>query len=376
MTESLKRGYAADELKHDLIEKIRSGVLFPGEKLLSERKLATHYKISYMTVRRAIEELCLKGYVVRKPCRGLFVNEKFRNLSSARNRTIAFVAQDLYDGVVLKLLAAIEWRARRSGYFVLVCNSMLDTDIERGVLENLLHSNVSGVILFPIAGNRNVPAARALIASGIPVVTIDNIYADDRIDSIDCDNFDMGYKATEYLIRNGHTNIAHITVSEENFDHNYVAQKRMAGFRQALKDHNLECPAENILYLPWKYTCLPLAEIDLNNLGYEQARKILLRDSRPTAIFVMFDELASGVYRAAHDLGLAIPRDVSVIGINNIDLCDRLSPGLTTIAQPFKALGLRAVEILLMRSTPQSDRCIKEELLGILVPRGSVADIR
>lgn len=307
MKATLKSGYAADELKRDLVEKIRSGTLLPGEKILSERKLADAYRISYMTVRRAIEELADQGYITRKAHRGVFVNEKFRNLSSARNRTIAFVAQDLYDGVVIKLLAAIEWRARRSGYFVLVCNSMLDVTIEKGVLENLLHSNISGVILFPIAGNKNVAAARSLIAAGIPVVTIDNIYADDRIDSIDCDNFDMGYKATEHLIRNGHTNIAHITVSQENFRHNYVAQKRMEGFQQALKDHKLPCPRENIMYLPWEYTSLPLAEIDLDNLGYDQARKLLLRDNRPTAFFVMFDEIASGVYLAARNLGALRP---------------------------------------------------------------------
>ena len=374
MDGSLKSGYAADQLKKELMKKIKSGVLLPGEKILSERKLAEYYHISYMTVRRAVGELCGRGYLVRKPRRGVFVNENFRNLASARNRTIAFVTQDLYDGVVLKQLSAIEWRARRSGYFVLVCNSMLDVDIEKGTLENLMYSNVSGVILFPVA-SRNVPTARALVAAGIPVVTIDNIYADDQIDSIDCDNFDMGYKATEYLIQNGHVNIAHITVSKENFHQNYVAQRRMAGFCQALKDHGLECLPENILHLPWKYTRLPLAEIDLNSLGYEQARKALLRSDRPTAFFVMFDEIASGVYRAARELGIAIPRDLSVIGINNIDLCDRLSPGLTTIAQPFKALGARAVEILLMRSTPQSDKCIKEELLGTLVRRGSVAGI-
>lgn len=375
MQKDLKGNYAADKLKTDLIEKIRSGILPPGTKILSERKLAEVYQISYMTVRRALAELVQHGYIVREARRGVFVNKNFRNFSSTRNRTIAFVTQDLYDGVVLKLLSAIEWRARRSGYFVLVCNSMLDVNIERGVLENLLYSNVSGVILFPVAGNRNVASARNLIAAGIPVVTIDNIYADDDIDSIDCDNFDMGYKATEYLIKNGHVNIVHITVSRENFRCNYVAQKRMAGFRQAMKDHGLACSAENIMYLAWKYTNLPFAEIDLENLGYEQARKALLRTRRPTAFFVMFDEIAAGVYRAARDLELAIPRDVSVIGINNIDLCHQLSPNLTTIAQPFRALGIRAVEILLTRSVPQNIQCIKEELFGTLIIRNSVASL-
>ena len=61
MKATLKSGYAADELKRDLVEKIRSGTLLPGEKILSERKLADAYRISYMTVRRASEELAGQG---------------------------------------------------------------------------------------------------------------------------------------------------------------------------------------------------------------------------------------------------------------------------------------------------------------------------
>ena len=67
MNNSLKGGFAADDLKNDLIEKIKSGELQPGEKILSERKLAAAYGISYMTVRRAIDSLAKQGYVSREP---------------------------------------------------------------------------------------------------------------------------------------------------------------------------------------------------------------------------------------------------------------------------------------------------------------------
>ena len=101
--------------------------------------------------------------------------------------------------------------------------------------------------------------------------------------------------------------------------------------------------------------------------------KLLRRPDRPTAILALFDEIAVGIYHAARELGLKIPEDLSVIGINNTDLSNRLIPGLTSMAQPFRAVGLRAVDILVLHNKFHEENCIKDELLGTLVQRGSVA---
>ncbi len=371
--EKLSSGYAADALKKDLIAKIKSGELLPGDKLLSERKMALAYNISYMTVRRAVEELVTQGFVTRHPKRGSFVNHKFHNVSHAENLTFAFISQCICDGVFCELLAAIERRARQNNYMMIFCNSNMDVALEKSHLEEFLHSNVSGIILFPVCSNANRQVIQKLTNSGIPVVTIDNICAGDEGDSVDCNNFDLGYRATEHLIKFGHTNIAHITVARENFRTNYVAQRRMDGFLKAMEEHDLTVPAGNIQHLSWEYTSLPISEIDLDNLGYEQAMKLLRRPDRPTAIMALFDEIAVGVYHAARELGLKIPEDLSVIGINNTDLSNRLIPGLTTMAQPFRAVGLRAVDILVLHNKFHEENCIKDELLGTLVQRGSVA---
>ena len=276
--------------------------------------------------------------------------------------------------MIFSLLASIEKRARQYGYFVIVCNSALDVTIEKAALENILHTNISGVIIHPI-GNANKDTALSLVNYGIPVVSIDDIYTDVDIDSVTCDNVDLACKAVSHLIKNGHTNIAHITVSMENYRHNRVAQKRMEGFRNAMREHNLPIPPGNIMHLPWKYTSLPINEIDMNMMGYEQTLELLRRDDPPTAIFAVFDEIAPGIYHAAGDMGLRIPEDLSVIGVNNIDLCNRLAPGLTTMAQPFKVIGLRAVDILVMRNSEQCPGEISDELQGNLVQRGSVFNI-
>ena len=376
LKKNLKGGFAADDMKHDLVEKIKSGELQPGEKILSERKLAISYGISYMTVRRAIDALVKEGYVSREPHRGLFVSKKFRSISTVRNRTIAFVASELSGEVMSSLLCSIEQRARQYGYFVIVCNSVLDVTIERAALENIRHTNISGVIIHPINSIVNKAAALSLVNSGIPVVAIDDVYTDVGIDSVTCDNVDIAYKAVSHLIRNGHTNIAHITVSMENFRHNRVAQKRMEGFRNAMREHDLPILPGNITYLPWEYTSLPINEIDMNMIGYEQTLELLRRDNPPTAIFALFDEMAPGIYRAAAETGVRIPEDLSVIGVNNTDICDRLAPGLTTMAQPFKVIGLRAVDLLVMRSSEQTSGEIADELQGTLVQRGSVSAVR
>ena len=373
--EVLKGGYAADELKRDLISKIKSGALSPGEKLLSERKMAETYKISYMTVRRAIEELVEQGYITREPHRGSFVNEKFCNISATGGQTIAFISQTVYDGVFCELLTAVEKRARQNDYMLLFCNSNMDPTLEKAWVEKILHSNVAGVIIVPVQSDGNKAVVYKLINAGIPVVTIDNIYTDDGIDSVDCNNFDIAYRATEYLLQHGHTNIAHITVSRENFRQNYVAQQRMEGFCKAMSDYNIQVMPGNIQHLPWEYTSLPMNEIELNNLGYEQAMKLLCRENRPTAIFALFDEIAQGIYRAAHEMGINIPQDLSVIGVNNTEFCNRLHPGLTTMAQPFKAIGIRAVDIIVLHNKFQEVKCLKDELPGSLIKRGSVANL-
>lgn len=375
--DSLKGRSAADHMKKELIAAIRSGELRAGERILSERKLALQYKISYMTVHRAIEELVEAGYLVKEPRRGIFVRETFFAVGERSAKVLAFVALELNSEVIIELLTAAEKRARRYGYFLLVCNSVQDVAIERFHLQKLLTSNIAGVIFIPIGGNHNIDSVKQLNDNGVPVITIDNIYQDEQIDSIDCDNYDLGYKAASYLIENGHRNIAHITVSQENFRNNYVAQKRVEGFFAAMKEANIPCSNDNILFLPWEYTSLPIAEINLDNLGYEQARRLLLRKNPPTAISVAFDEIAWGVYRAAADLKVSIPQELSVIGINNTALSRRLVPGLTTLAQPFSTLGVRAVEILLGRNAGLLDReNIKEEFFGSLIVRGSVMRIQ
>ena len=373
--EVLKSGYAADGLKTDLISKIKSGELLPGEKLLSERKMAAAYNISYMTVRRAIGDLMQQGYITRIPNKGCFINKTYSNLTTNHNKTIAFITPEIYNGVFCELLRAVEKRARQNNYMLLFYNSNMDSTLEKAFLEKLLHSNIAGVIIYPVRSGVNIPTIRNLINAGIPVVTIDNIYTAPDIDSVDCNNFDLAYRATEHLINNGHTNIAHITVSKENFRQNYVAQRRMEGFLKALSDNNIKIPQGYIQHLPWEYTSLPMSEIDLNDLGYEQAVKLLTRSDRPTAIFALFDEIAQGIYHAAGELALTIPEDVSVIGINNTEFSTRLMPPLTTMAQPFKTIGLRAVDILVLHNKFHETKCIKDEIIGTLVQRGSVAGI-
>ncbi len=111
--------------------------------------------------------------------------------------------------------------------------------------------------------------------------------------------------------------------------------------------------------------------------GHRAALRLLQPEERPTALFCFADRMAMGVYRAAAELGLSIPGDLSVIGFDNQELiCDGLFPGLTTVALPHYEMGARAVAQLLALTSAQDQGtgpAAQEMLPCPLVARASVA---
>ncbi len=361
-----------DLLKHDLLKKIRNGILQPGTRLPGERKLAGIYGISYMTVRRIVGELVELGILERRPRSGLFVSGTFLCARAGRP-LIALITTD-FAGIQARIFNLLERQARRHGFALLASSSVLDVKIEKQNLEMLLQSNVSGVIFIPIAGDCNKETVLKLIDAGIPVIMLDIAYHDKRICSAENDNFQCGYLATRHLIDKGHTNITHITVSRENFLVNPVVQERYAGFRKAKQDCGLPFTPWDLIHLPVQYTYLPLPDIQLNNLGYEEALHLLSRKKRPTAIFAAFDELALGIYHAARKLHMEIPGDLSVIGLNDAEMCLLCNPPLTSVRQPLDIMVNQAVNYLVQYlAKPQSCTPFQKKFPGALVLRQSVA---
>ncbi len=373
MISSRRNSMAAEAMKQDLLAKIRSGVLRPGDRLPGERQLAEQYRISYLTARRGVDELIDREILERRPRSGTFVRINLNYLHvSEKSKTLLFINYDLNTALSLKMLTAIEARARQSNYWVMVANSGLDFSTEAMVLRNVPDTSIAGVIICPIAPPVNTIHIQELQRRGVPIVTIDHCYDARLCDSVACDNFDAAYRATSYLISLGHTHIGHITVPLQELAGNPISQERLEGYKKALTDHKIPVEGRNISYMLPEFYLEQMSKINLFYLGYKPALDLLRQKNRPTAIFLAIDELAGGVYHAAAELGIAIPDELSLVGLNNLDLCEKLQPNLSSIAQPFEEMGRRAVELLLNRldGTAQAS-FVHEYLAASLVVRQS-----
>ena len=172
-----------------------------------------------------------------------------------------------------------------------------------------------------------------IAASGLPIVLIGDSRAGSPVAHVDVDNAAAAAEATAHLLALGHRRIAMLTGEDTA-----PAMQRVAGFRQAHARAGL--PVQEHFLLPglaWEVS------------GEEQARALLSRPAaeRPTALFCYNDALALGVLLAAAKMGVRVPEDLSVVGFDDIADAAASVPPLTTVRQPLRLIGERAVEMLL-----------------------------
>lgn len=167
---------------------------------------------------------------------------------------------------------------------------------------------------------------------GVPVVLIDSTDRAGIVPSVVPDEVGGAIAAVTHLVEAGHRRIGFLN----NDDDVPATHERLVGFKQALREHEIPIDENMIVQAPSE--TLP---------GYALAREILARPDRPTALFCYNDRMAMGAYRAAAELGLDIPSDLSIVGFDNQELiAANLFPGLTTVALPHYEMGAWAVEAL------------------------------
>jgi len=195
-------------------------------------------------------------------------------------------------------------------------------------------NHFAGVILWHEGGAANLPLIQAARAQ-MPVVAIDRRVPGMELDFVGTDNFQGAYEATRHLIQRGHTRIAHLTRLEST----EAGISRLRGYQQALTDAGLEVNPRHIL----------LALESGRRLDREMLRQVFTAPDAPTAIFLLADFWAPAVYTELCALGLSVPKDVALVGFDDV-----VQPGLdglelTTMAQDFEGIGQRAGEFILRR---------------------------
>lgn len=333
--------------------------------MITMRDVAERAGVSIATVSHVINETRpvsneLKARVLEAmQVLGYQPNLLARGLRRGETRTIGLIASDIADPFFAEMARCIEDAGFEQGYSVILCNSDRRRDKELFYARLLAEKQVDGVI-FGTAGT-STEAIRLLQQRGMPLVVIDRRVSAVQVDLVLADNVQGGTLATRHLLELGHRRIGHIT---GNIEVSSFAE-RLEGYRQALQAAGI--PEDDQLVVPGS------ARADG---GRQAARDLLALRDRPTAIFACIDLLTLGVMREAAGLGIDVPKDLSVVGFDDIALASMLTPPLTTVAQPKQEMGRLAAEMLLER-IHDPDQAARKQVLDVeLIVRGSTGPLR
>ncbi|MFF1252206.1 LacI family DNA-binding transcriptional regulator [Pseudarthrobacter sp. NPDC058329] len=292
-------------------------------------------------------------------------NRLAQALRSRRTGMLGLVSEDIattpHAG---RIILGADDAARARGYTLMVINTSATAGQESRVadVEALLERQVDG-ILYATMYHRIVEAPANL--GKVPAVLVDAVSGGEGFPSVVPDEFGGARTAVETLLAAGHTRIGFINNTADAPS----TRERLRGFRGTLTSAGLDGGAAPV----------EAGSSDAKG-GYEAARKILEAGNPPSALFCYNDRMAMGAYRAATELGLTIPADLSVVGFDDQELiAANLHPGLTSIALPHYEMGAWAAERLIdtVEASGHGGAAPEPVLLDCpLVPRGSVAGPR
>ncbi|SDU23529.1 LacI family DNA-binding transcriptional regulator [Jiangella alkaliphila] len=270
-----------------------------------------------------------------------------------RTGLIDLVISELNTPWSMDVLRGAEQEARRAGAAVVVTSTEGRDDASW--LDRVTARRSDGVLLalapLPAGG------ARRLTAAGIPFVLVDPVGGfDPAIPTVGVTNWAGALAATEHLIGLGHRRIAAITGPPELV----CSQQRVEGYRAALGRAGLPVDDALVRYGDFR-----------PGGGEDQARALLELPDPPTAIFAGSDLQATGVYAEAHRRGLRVPDQLSVVGFDDVALCEWVSPALTTVRQPLLEMARLAIRTVL--DPPGTGQPLRIELSTALITRESTA---
>ncbi|MCY7403028.1 MAG: LacI family transcriptional regulator [Cryobacterium sp.] len=300
--------------------------------------VARHAGVSTATVSRALSGngpvLAATRIRVESAARelGYVPSSNASSLASGRMKNIGVVVPFLNRWFFASVVEGAQSALQRNGYDLTLYNLTGGTEARRSVFEHfLLRQRVDAVIAVSLELTEN--EVTRLHALGKPLVGVGGPLL--GVPTLTVDDIAVARLATEHLITLGHTRIAHIG-GDKAFDLDFnLPTNRRFGYQAALAGAGIEVSPE--LYKPADFTMRG---------GYQAAKQLLgSPHERPTAIFAASDEMAIGCILAARDLGLVVPRDVSVIGVDDHEQAGFF--GLSTVAQFPEAQGEKAVEILM-----------------------------
>ncbi len=337
-------------------EKIRQAIKNKqiDNKLPGERTLAKEYGYSYMTIRKAVDNLVAKGILYKLPTKGTFVAD--RKTAKKKTKIIGYfldksIAAGLTSPYYSLIFDSLEKQASKHGYSLIYFSDAGDGSSLRHL------NNVDGVIISCFPRIENIVHE---INKHVPVVVMDNSSSDKTIPSVIIDNFNGVTKSVDYLCSLGHKRIGFMTGLEDSD----VGKNRFAGYQRGLSNHGIKLNEKLVFRGDYSF------ESGVNGADY-----FFSLNNPPTAIICANDAMAIAVIREAVQRGLSVPDDISIMGFDDISVASHITPPLTTLAAPIEEITEMAFNMLISLINGEKTESRHIALPATPVIRGSCANI-
>ncbi len=308
-----------------------------GNQMVSLKELAAHLNLSPTTLSLVLNDAPAAHSIpqetkdrVHSAAREFNYRPNFlaRSLRAQRTFTLGVLVPELSDGYSAMVLSGIEDYLIQEGYFYLVASHRHDAKLLAQYRRLLYERRVEGLIAVDTPCVSDSP---------LPVVSVSGHNDAEDVTNVALDHEQAATLALEHLFNLGHRRIAFIKGQDFSSD----TEVRWAAIRHAATAYNLTIQ-ENLV-----------AQLEGNSpspeLGYVATKKLLAARENFTALFAFNDVSATGAIRALQESGLSVPRDVSVVGFDDVYSAAFQNPPLTTVRQPLREMGKLAAETLLRR---------------------------
>jgi len=295
----------------------------------SVREIAEQAGVSITTVSRALNNDATVNPKTRE--RVLAVANRFGYVATVGRRNtnnLGFLylgEQTINHPYDCAVLAGVTQGVDECRFDVIVLDLRRDKRHDETYSQFFMRKGIRGVIIRTMAESRDI--CREIAREGFPHIVVSERFEDDSVCCIDCESKSDSRRAVEYLIALGHRRIAFGVHNVPDRDHN----DRFEGYKEALANHGIEFREDWVFR--HQYTLA----------GGETVMKMIASmPDRPTAVYFADPMMGVGAVRMAHELGLRIPGDISVIGFDDTELRFSVYPTLTAVCQDAQSIGFEA----------------------------------
>lgn len=327
-------------VKRAVKSKIIDGTYTPYQKISSESELMKEFGVSRHTVRLAIGDLVIEGWLYREQGSGTFCADRSKmstNQNLSTQKSIAIVTTYLSDYIFPSIIRGAESRLSEEGYQVSIFSTNNDQKNERIILEKILSQQFDGVIVEPTKSafsNPNIIYYLNLESLSIPYIMINAFYDELEPISIVLDDEKGGFLQAEHLIKLGHKEIVGFFKTDDT-----QGIKRMKGFLKAHRQNNIPInPSYIITYNTEEKDTKPIEELE---------RLLTSNNNSITGLICYNDELAMKFLDLLRTKSIRVPDDMSIVGHDDSLLAEISEVKLTSIVHPKSEMGRSAAEAII-----------------------------